>query len=45
MRDRPLLAVSLGDPNGIGPEVILKAAPSDLGADLLVVGSAAVLRA
>ena len=45
MRDRPLLAVSLGDPNGIGPEVILKAAPSDLGAHLLVVGSAAVLRA
>ena len=45
MRNRPLLAVSLGDPNGIGPEVILKAAPSDLGAHLLVVGSAAVLRA
>ncbi|WP_420457291.1 4-hydroxythreonine-4-phosphate dehydrogenase PdxA [Rubrivirga sp.] len=41
---RPLLAVSLGDPNGIGPEVVLKAARHDDGADLLAVGSAAVLR-
>ncbi|MEM0963590.1 MAG: 4-hydroxythreonine-4-phosphate dehydrogenase PdxA [Bacteroidota bacterium] len=40
---RPRLAISLGDPNGIGPEVALKAASGDLGADLLAVGSASVL--
>ncbi len=42
---RPLLALSIGDPNGIGPEVVLKAARHDDGADLLAVGSAVVVRA
>lgn len=42
---RPLLALTLGDPNGIGPEVVLKAAQAAFDADLLAVGSAAVLRA
>ena len=44
---RPILALTLGDPNGIGPEVVLKAAadPRVRGAARVVaVGSAAVLR-
>ena len=41
---RPRLAVSLGDPNGIGPEVVLKAARERGPADLLAVGSADALR-
>ena len=40
---RPRLAVSIGDPGGIGPEIVLKAARLDLEANLLAVGSAAVL--
>ncbi|PAP77654.1 4-hydroxythreonine-4-phosphate dehydrogenase PdxA [Rubrivirga marina] len=40
---RPRLAVSIGDPNGIGPEVVLKAADA-AEADLLAVGSAEALR-
>ncbi|WP_412068061.1 4-hydroxythreonine-4-phosphate dehydrogenase PdxA [Rubrivirga sp. IMCC43871] len=42
---RPLLALTLGDPNGIGPEVTLKAAQGPIDADLVAVGSAAVLAA
>lgn len=42
---RPRLALSIGDPNGIGPEVVLKVARLGLDADLLAVGSAAALRA
>ena len=42
---RPRLAVSIGDPNGIGPEVTLRAAREVRGVDLLAVGSAAALRA
>jgi len=43
---RPTLLLTLGDPNGIGPEVVLKAAPllSDV-ARVVAVGSAAGLRA
>ena len=43
---RPTLLLTLGDPNGIGPEVVLKAAR--LAADrarLVAVGSASVVRA
>jgi len=46
-RRRPVIAVSLGDPGGIGPEVALKAVADDTlrrRARLLLVGSAAVLR-
>ncbi len=41
---RPTLLLTLGDPNGIGPEVVLKAAPlvADV-ARVVAVGSAAVL--
>ena len=42
---RPRLAVSVGDPNGIGPEVTLRAARGVRDADLVAVGSAEVLRA
>ena len=44
--DRPLLALTLGDPNGIGPEIVLKAARSPRVRDMarvVAVGSAAVL--
>jgi 4-hydroxythreonine-4-phosphate dehydrogenase len=44
---RPLLAVTLGDPCGIGPEVVLKAAASEravASARLLVVGDERLLR-
>ncbi|MEL7368479.1 MAG: 4-hydroxythreonine-4-phosphate dehydrogenase PdxA [Myxococcota bacterium] len=44
---RPLLAISMGDPAGIGPEVILKAATvNDVRAEseLMVFGDAGVLR-
>ncbi len=44
--DRPLLALTLGDPNGIGPEVVLKAARDARVRDvarIVAVGSAAVL--
>ncbi|MDT0633250.1 4-hydroxythreonine-4-phosphate dehydrogenase PdxA [Rubrivirga litoralis] len=43
---RPLLALTLGDPNGIGPEVVLKAARDDRvreAARVVAVGSATVL--
>ena len=40
---RPLLAVSLGDPAGIGPEVVLRAARATADARLVAVGSARVL--
>lgn len=43
-RDRPRLAVTLGDPVGIGPEVIVKAiAQGSLGADLTIYGDLGVL--
>ena len=42
---RPRLAVSLGDPNGIGPEIVLRAAELTPDVDLVAVGSPAVLRA
>ncbi|WP_412062698.1 4-hydroxythreonine-4-phosphate dehydrogenase PdxA [Rubrivirga sp. IMCC45206] len=42
---RPLLALTLGDPNGIGPEVVLKAARGAFDADLVAVGSVGVLAA
>ncbi len=48
MPHRPRLALTLGDPNGIGPEVVLKAlAEADLRGTIepVVVGSEAVLRA
>ena len=45
MSRRPRLAVSLGDPNGIGPEVAMRAAAAFDVADLVAVGSPAVLRA
>lgn len=44
---RPLLAITLGDPNGIGPEVVLKASRDPRThecARLVAVGSADVLR-
>ncbi len=47
MPDRPRLALTLGDPNGIGPEVVLKTlADADLREQIapVVVGSEAVLR-
>ena len=43
---RPLLALTLGDPNGIGPEIVLKAAADARvrgAARVVAVGSAAVL--
>ena len=43
---RPLLAVTLGDPNGIGPEIVLRAAHAPrarAAARLVAVGSAGVL--
>ncbi len=46
--DRPRLAITLGDPNGIGPEVVLKCLLDDAlrrAIDPLVMGSAAVLHA
>ena len=46
MSDRPLLAVTLGDPNGIGPEVVLRAARDARARDaarLVAVGSADAL--
>ncbi len=42
---RPRLAVSIGDPNGIGPEVTLRAARRARDVDLVAVGSAVVLQA
>ena len=42
---RPRLAVSVGDPNGIGPEVTLRAARAVRDVDLVAVGSASVLEA
>jgi 4-hydroxythreonine-4-phosphate dehydrogenase len=47
MPDRPLLAVTMGDPAGVGPEVVLKALARDDVWDAarpLVVGDAEVLR-
>jgi len=47
MADRPLLAITMGDPAGIGPEVVLKALARDEvwhAARPLVVGDAGVLR-
>ena len=46
-RDRPAIAISAGDPNGIGPEVVLKClADSRIGRLVrpLVIGSPDVLR-
>ena len=47
MEERPVIAITLGDPSGIGPEVVAKAASRQAIHDLcvpLVVGSAEVLR-
>lgn len=44
---RPLLAVTLGDPSGVGPEVVAKAIAQGgvrEGADIVVVGSARILQ-
>lgn len=35
---RPRIAVTLGDPRGIGPEVVARALAEDVGADVTVVG-------
>ena len=47
-RKTPLLAISMGDPAGIGPEVILKAAASFAGRDdapaLVVLGDLEAMR-
>ena len=45
--DRPRLAITLGDPNGIGPEIVLKCMrDADLRARIqpVLIGSKAVLR-
>ena len=47
MTDRPLIAITLGDPSGIGPEVVAKALASPVVHEhgrLFVIGDAAVLR-
>ena len=47
MRDKPTIAIAIGDPAGIGPEISLKAArePAVRGAcKALLVGDAGVLR-
>jgi len=36
---RPRLAVTLGDPRGIGPEITARALATELGADIVVVGA------
>ncbi|MFB6106197.1 MAG: 4-hydroxythreonine-4-phosphate dehydrogenase PdxA [Halobacteriaceae archaeon] len=43
--ERPVVAVTMGDPAGVGPEVVVKAYPDLLAAaNVLVVGDAGVLR-
>ncbi|MBI4814619.1 MAG: 4-hydroxythreonine-4-phosphate dehydrogenase PdxA [Deltaproteobacteria bacterium] len=44
MRERPLLAVTMGDPVGIGPEVIVKTFTRDQGCDAVVFGDLETLR-
>lgn len=50
MNDRLLLAITMGDPAGVGPEVVVKALASESGAELaaicrpLVIGDLGVLR-
>lgn len=45
MNGPPIIAVALGDPNGIGPEIAVAAARSrDIDARLLLVGDVAVVR-
>src|SRR5260221_10195427 len=39
MRSRARLAVTLGDPRGIGPEIVAAARARDAGADLVIVGA------
>ena len=41
---RPLLAVSIGDPAGIGPEISIVAGAATDDADVLLVGDLALLR-
>jgi len=42
---RPPLAITMGDPNGVGPEIVLRAwCAGELGDDVVVYGDAAVLR-
>src|SRR5262252_4330877 len=43
-RSPPLLAVTMGDPCGIGPEIIAKALTQSLPAPCVVVGDVAVMR-
>ncbi len=48
MNQLPVIAISLGDPNGVGPEVVLKALQDEAllrRARFILVGSEAVLRA
>ncbi|MBS0288837.1 MAG: 4-hydroxythreonine-4-phosphate dehydrogenase PdxA [Proteobacteria bacterium] len=40
----PRLAITLGEPAGIGPDICLKVASQNLGAELVVVGSAQLLQ-
>ena len=43
---RPRLAVTMGDANGVGPEILLRRfAAGDLGDDVVAYGDAAILRA
>ena len=45
MESKPLVGATMGDPSGIGPEVLVKAFPTAREhADLLVVGDASVMR-
>jgi len=42
---RPPLAITMGDPSGVGPEIVLRRwASGDLGDDVVVYGDAAILR-
>jgi 4-hydroxythreonine-4-phosphate dehydrogenase len=42
--DQPLLALSMGDPAGIGPEIIARAASAGVGGACVVIGDVAVMR-
>lgn len=42
---RPPLAITMGDPSGVGPEIVLRSfASGELGDDVVVYGDAAILR-
>jgi 4-hydroxythreonine-4-phosphate dehydrogenase len=42
---RPRLGISIGDPNGIGPEIALKALSTRIDADLVLIGDPDLLKA